>query len=83
LSFAIENDHRDLKQNREVEKCQARTERAQRNHIGFALRAFPRLEWHFFTTGVSGFEAKLRLIRKAVQAYLKNPGFRLPKPSTA
>ena len=83
LSFAIENYHRDLKQNCGVEKCQVRSERAQRNHIGFALRAFLRLEWHFFTTGVSGFEAKLRLIRKAVQGYLKNPGFRLPKLSTA
>lgn len=83
LSFAIENYHRDLKQNCGVERCQVRSERAQRNHIGFSLRAFLRLEWHFFTTGVSGFEAKLRIIRKAVQGYLKNPGFRLPKPSSA
>jgi putative transposase len=83
LSFAIENYHRDLKQNCGVEKCQVRSERAQRNHIGFSLRAFLRLEWHFFTTGISGFEAKLRLIRKAVQGYLKNPALRLPKPSTA
>ena len=83
LSFAIEDYHRDLKQNCGVEKCQVRSERAQRNHIGFSLRAFLRLEWHFFTTGISGFEAKLRLIRKAVQDYLENPGFRLPKPSTA
>jgi putative transposase len=83
LSFAIENYHRDLKQNCGVEKCQARSERAQRNHIGFSLRAFLRLEWHFFTTGISGFEAKLRLVRKAIQGYLENPGFSLPKPSTA
>ena len=83
LSFAIENYHRDLKQNCGVERCQVRSERAQRNHIGFSLRAFLRLEWHFFTTGVSGFEAKLRLIRKAVRGYLENPRFSLPKPSTA
>jgi len=83
LSFAIENYHRDLKQNCGVEKCQVRSERAQRNHIGFSLRAFLRLEWHFFTTGVSGFEAKLRLVRGAVQCYLENPVFTLPKPSTA
>jgi hypothetical protein len=83
LSFAIENYHRDLKQNCGVERCQARSERAQRNHIGLSLRAFLRLEWHFFTTGISGFEARLRLIREAVRGYLKNPGFRLPKPSTA
>ncbi len=83
LSFAIENYHRHLKQNCGVERCQVRSERAQRNHIGFSLRAFLRLEWHFFTTGISGFEAKLKLIRKAVQACLENPAFRLPKPSTA
>jgi len=83
LSFAIENYHRDLKQSCGVERCQARSERAQRNHIGFSLRAFLRLEWHFFTTGVSGFEAKLRIIRKAIQGYLENPGIRLPSRSTA
>ena len=64
--FAIENYHRGLKQFCGVERCQA-ARAAQRNHIGLALRAFLRLEWHFFTTGVSGFEAKLRLIREAVQ----------------
>jgi DDE superfamily endonuclease len=83
IGFAIENYHRDLKQDCGVEKCQARSERAQRNHIGLALRAFLRLEWHFFTTGVSGFEAKLRLIREAVRSYLARPFITLPKPSTA
>ena len=83
LSFAIENYHRDLKQNCGVERCQVRSERAQRNHIGFSLRAFLRLEWHFFTTGVSGFEAKLRLIRDAVRNYLRKPFIRLPSSSTA
>ena len=83
VGFAIENYHRDLKQDCGVEQCHARSERAQRNHIGLALRAFLRLEWHFFTTGVSGFEAKLRLIRKAVRSYLARPFITLPKPSTA
>src|SRR5271154_3892966 len=36
VSFAIENYHRELKQNCGVERCQARSERAQRNHIGLA-----------------------------------------------
>ena len=60
LSFAIENYHRELKQDCGVEKCQVRSERAQRNHIGLAIRAFLRLEWHFFTTGVSGFRPRSR-----------------------
>jgi putative transposase len=83
VSFAIENYHRELKQNCGVERCQARSERAQRNHIGLALRAFLRLEWHFFTTGVSGFEAKLRLVREAVRSYLARPFLNLPELSTA
>ncbi len=45
-SWAIEEYHRGLKQYTEVERCSARRVRSQRNHIGFALRAFVRLEWH-------------------------------------
>jgi putative transposase len=82
-SFAIENYHRDLKQNCGVERCQARSGRAQRNHIGMALRAFLRLEWHFFTTGISGFEAKLSLVRDAVRCYLARPFLTLAKQPTA
>jgi DDE superfamily endonuclease len=83
VSFAIENYHRELKQNCGVERCQVRSERAQRNHIGLALRAFLRLEWHFFTTGISGFDAKLRLVRAAVKSYLARPFLTLPKRATA
>ncbi|HHP7243460.1 MAG TPA: hypothetical protein ACFE0H_02110 [Elainellaceae cyanobacterium] len=45
----------------------------QRNHIGFAIRAFLRLEMHWFTTGVSGYETKLRIVREAVRSYLQVP----------
>jgi putative transposase len=79
----MQQRHRELKQFCGVEKCQVRSERAQRNHIGMALRAFLRLEWHFFTTGVSAFEAKLRLVRDAVRSYLARPGFPLPLRPTA
>jgi putative transposase len=83
MGFAIENYHRDLKQNCGVERSQCRSENAQRNHIGMALRAFLRLEWYFFTTGVSGFEAKLRVIRDAVRSYLDEPWIKLPETATA
>src|SRR5262249_54926955 len=36
--------------------------------IGLSIRAFVRLEWHRFTTGVRWFEAKMRIIRDAVRA---------------
>jgi hypothetical protein len=66
-----------------VERCQVRAGGARRHHIGLAPRAFLRLEWHFFTTGVSAFEARLRLVRDAVRAYLARPFLTLPKPRTA
>jgi putative transposase len=83
VGFAIENYHRDLKQFCGVERCQCRSQRAQRNHIGMALRAFLRLEWRFFSTGISAFESKLRLVRDAVRDYLASPIFELPPPATA
>jgi DDE superfamily endonuclease len=83
LGFAIENYHRDLKQHCGAEGCQVRSERAQRNHIGLAVRAFLRLEWHFFTTGVSAFMTKSDLVKEAIRAYLAAPFITVPKPSTA
>src|SRR5262245_41302457 len=78
LSWGIEEYHRGLKQHCGVERAQVRAARAQRNHIGCAIRAFVRLEYHRFTTGVSWFEAKFRIIRDAVRAYLAQPVYRLP-----
>ena len=76
--WTIETYHRGIKQCTEVERCQARSATAQRNHIGLALRAFLRLEWHLFSTGVSWMEAKAAIIRDAVRAYLAHPSIRLP-----
>ena len=83
VSFAIENYLRDIKRYCGVERSPARSEQAQRHHIGWALRAFLRLEWHFFTMGISAFEAKLRLARDAVRSYLSWPFLTLPKMATA
>lgn len=76
--WAVENYHRGLKQCCGVERAQVRSGQAQRNHIGLAIRAFLRLEHHFFTTGVSWYEAKARIIRGAVRAYLSSPLYKLP-----
>lgn len=77
-AWAIETYHRGIKQCTEVERCQARSATAQRNHIGLALRAFLRLEWHLFSTGISWLQAKAAIIRDAVRAYLAHPSIRLP-----
>jgi putative transposase len=83
LSWSVEEFHRSLKQFTGVERCQTRMTRAQRNHIGWSIRAFVRLEWHRFTTGISWFEAKMRIVRDAVRAYLRRPTITLPRTATA
>ena len=69
-AWGIEVYHRGLKQHTAVDRCQTRMTRAQRNPIGFALRAFVRLEWHRVTTGVSWFAAKIGIIREAIRGFL-------------
>jgi hypothetical protein len=73
FSWMIETYHRGIKQFCGIERCQARSATAQRNHIELALRAFLRLEFHSFVKGISWFEAKTSLIREAVRAYLAHP----------
>lgn len=76
-AWTIEHYHRGLKQFCGVERAQVRATRAQRNHIGFALRAFLRLESHCYHRGISWFEAKHAIIRDAVRAYLACPTYHL------
>jgi putative transposase len=75
--WTIETYHRGLKQFCGVDRAQVRSARAQRNHIGMALRAFLRLEYHRLLTGISWFEAKTDIIRDAVRAYLTHPLYTL------
>jgi hypothetical protein len=77
ISWMIETYHRGIKQFCGIERCQARSERAQRNHIELALRAFLRLEYHCFVKGISWFEAKISIVRNAVRAYLAKPIYTL------
>ncbi len=65
----IEDYHRGIKQF--CEKCQARTEKAQRNHILFSLRAFLRIKRFCFRTGLTWFEAKIGIVREVVKTYLR------------
>ncbi len=73
--WLIEDYHRGIKQFCGVEKCQARTEKAQRNHILFSLRAFLRIERFCFRTGLTWFEAKIGIVREAVKTYLRCPKY--------
>ncbi len=78
LAWDIEHYHRGLKQHCGVERSQVRSGRAQRNHIGCAIRAFVRLEVHRIQTGISWWEAKQRLVRDAIRSYLAQPLYTLP-----
>lgn len=77
-AWAIEEYHRALKQCCNVERCQARSSRAQRDHIGMALSAFARPSWHFYSTGVSWYESKARIAREAIRAYRARPLYKTP-----
>ena len=77
FAWTIENYHRGLKQFCLVERAQVRSRRAWRNHIGFCLRAFLRLESHCYHTGISWFDAKTAIIREAVRSYIANPRYLL------
>lgn len=77
-AWAVEEYHRGLKQYCGVERCQARGHHAQRNHVGLAIRALLRLEWHRYTTGVSWAEAKARIVREAIRGYVSRPLYVLP-----
>jgi hypothetical protein len=76
--WAVEEYHRGLKPSCGVERCQARGRHAQRNHLGMAIRARLRLEWHRYTTRVSWAEAKARIVREAVRSYVAKPLYVLP-----
>ena len=80
-AWAIEDYHRGLKQCCGVERAQVRSAPAQVAHIGFAIRAFLRLEYHRLRTGLSWYAAKAAIVRTAVRQYLANPF--CAAPSTA
>jgi putative transposase len=77
-AWGIEVYHRALKQECGVERAMVRAARAQRNHIGCAIRAFVRLEWHRVRTGIGWGMAKEGIIRRAVRSYLAHPWYTLP-----
>ena len=78
MAWGIEVYHRALKQECGVERAMVRAARAQRNHIGMAIRAFVRLEWHRVRTGIGWGMAKEGIIRHAIRSYLARPWYCLP-----
>jgi putative transposase len=76
--WGIETYHQGLKQCLGIEQAQVRSAGAQRRHLGLSLRAFLRLEAHRLRSDISWYEAKVRIVREAVRAYLAQPLYTLP-----
>jgi len=79
--FQIENSHQGIKQECNVERCQARKLIKQLNHIALSLRAFIRLEINRYLTGISRHMMKLEIVREAVRTYRSAPIYTLRAPS--
>ena len=62
----IEVYHRELKQNCGLERCQARTSRAQRNHILLAVIAWMRHFRRRCFEGVNSYQMKWNTIKPAI-----------------
>jgi len=43
-----------------------------------AIRAFARLSWHFYSTGVSWYESKAEIVREAIRTYRTKPLYKMP-----
>ncbi len=71
--WKVEEFHRGLKQTTGIGKCQARNNRAQRNHIFCSIRSFVILEHHRLQTGTTWYEAKRQVVREAIRTYLRQP----------
>lgn len=75
--WEVEVFHRALKQTTGVAKCQARSARAQRNHILCCLRTFVSLERLAIQTGYSVYVKKKQVIEQAISLYLRGPTIQL------
>jgi putative transposase len=72
-SWKIEEYHRGIKQTVNIERCQCQVGRAQRGHIGLALRAFVILERYCYRAGVDWLTAKREILHEAIRQYRSNP----------
>ena len=75
--WKIEEYHRGLKQTTGIEKCQARTQRSQRNHIFCSIISFVALEIQRTKKNISWYQAKQRIIQHAMRQYMLKPSISL------
>src|SRR5205085_5087672 len=71
--WKIEEYHRGLKQTTGIEKCQARNQRSQRNHIFCSIISFVALEINRLEKNISWYQAKQSIIQHAMRQYIFSP----------
>ena len=77
VRWKIEQYHREVKQTLGIEKCQCRSARAQKNHIGCAI-----LVWHHLTKlarkmNTNIYALKNKMLSNYMREELKNPSIRM------
>jgi putative transposase len=75
--WKIEEYHRGLKQTTGIEKCQARNQKSQRNHIFCSIISFIALEMKRRRTEVSWYKTKTAIIQHAMRQYMLKPSISL------
>jgi len=77
VRWKIEQFHREVKQTTGIERCQCRTGRAQRNHIGCAMLVWVRLKSLAEQARTSVYALKQGLLSDYMIEQLRNPTIRM------
>ena len=73
IRWKIEEFHRELKQTTGIEKCQARNQRSQRNHINLSIQAWMVMKAAARSANVTIYEQKNQPLREYVLAQWRRP----------
>ncbi len=73
IRWKIEEFHRELKQTTGIEKCQARKQRSQRNHINLCIQAWMVMKTAARNAGVTIYEQKNQPLRDYVAERWRKP----------
>lgn len=69
--WSVEVYHREIKQTCGIERCQARTGRAQRNHIFLAISAWFQQHKRRVTQRITLYQQNWNVIKQAIQQHIK------------
>ena len=69
--WSVEVDHREIKQTCGIERCQARTGRAQRNHIFLAISAWFEQYKQRISQKISFYQQKWQVIKNAISDHMR------------